>query len=317
VSQNGYYAYYPGCSMKASAHSYDKSAKLVADALGMKLQEVEDWNCCGTTEYFSVNRIPAYSLVARNLAIAAQQGTGELTAPCSACYVNLRKTDDHLGAEPKLNAQVGQALAAGNLHYEPGSLRIRHLLDVIVEDIGYETIAEKIVQPLAGLRIAPYYGCLITRPYYDGNPEYPDQMDILMQTLGARVVDFPMKSHCCGGHMTQISEETAFELIRQLLQNAAEYEADMIVTVCPMCQLNLDAYQSNVNRAFGTNYEMPVLYFTQLMGLAFGFKAKELGIGSEITPAAKALDKIGQEDDSAKRKPKRRDKQALPMPSIQ
>ncbi len=312
---NGHYAYYPGCSLQATAKSYDTSTKRVGEILGLKFQEIADWNCCGATEYFSLNSLPAYSLVARNLSLASQQDTAELVAPCSACYLNLHKTDKYMGQHGDLSKEINQALAAGGLHYDAGSLRIRHLLDVVVEDVGYEAIAEKVVQPLKGLRVAPYYGCLIVRPDSGYNPEYPTHLDELLRTLGATVVDFPLKTHCCGGHMTQISEETAFELQRRILQNAADYEADMIVTICPMCQLNLDAYQPSVNRQFGTTFSLPVLYFTQVMGLAFGLPADEVGIGSEIVSARPALGKIGQEEEPAVRKPQRRDKKALPMPT--
>ena len=309
------YTYYPGCSQKVAAHAYDVSAKQVCEILGLTIQEVEDWNCCGATEYFSVNRLPAYSLVARNLSLAARQNTAELVAPCSACYLNLRTVDDKMAKYPQVNAQVNQALAAGKLSYEPGTLRIRHLLDVIIQDVGYEAVREKATKMLSGLRIAPYYGCMIVRPYGGPDAEYPIHLDELMTTLGAEVVDYPMKAHCCGGHMTQISEETAFELIRRLLQNAAECEADMIVTLCPMCQFNLDAYQSHVNRMFGTDFKLPVLYFTQLMGVAFGVAQEKLGIGSELVSAKAALRKIGQTQETKPRTPKRQDKQALPMPT--
>ena len=309
--------YYPGCSLQASARSYDVSAKKVADILNLRFEEVVDWNCCGATEYFSINSIPAYSLVARNLALASDQGYGEMVAPCSACYLNLHKTDAYMGKHDDLNTKVNQALAAGGLDYEPGSLNIRHLLDVLVEDVGYDAIAANVSQPLKGLRVAPYYGCLIARPGMiepGVNPEYPTHLDKLLQTLGATVVDFPLKTHCCGGHMTQISENVAYELIRRIVHNADEYAADAIVTVCPMCQLNLDAYQPEVNRTFGTAYGLPVLYFTQVMGLAFGMSPEQVGIGSEIVSAAGALSKIGQEEETTYR-PKRRDKSALPMPS--
>ncbi len=311
---NHHYAYYPGCSLGSTAHSYEVSTQRVAERLGLTFQEVDDWNCCGATEYFSLNSLPAYSLVARNLSLAAQQGVPDLVAPCSACYLNLRKTDKYMKQYADLNAKVNQALAAGGLHYEPGSLRVRHLLDVIVEDVGYEALAAHVQQSLRGLRVAPYYGCLIVRPDSPYNPEYPTHLDKLLQTLGATVVDFPLKTHCCGGHMTQISEDTAYELIRRILHAAAEYEADLIVTVCPMCQLNLDAYQSQVNHKFGTDYHLPVLFFTQLIGLAMGFTAEEVGIGSEIVSAREALAKIGKEEEAPTYTPKRRDKSALPMP---
>ncbi len=315
TATNRHYAYYPGCSLQHSAHAYDASTKVVAEHFGITFIEVEDWNCCGATEYFTINSLPAYSLVARNLSLASQQNLTDLIAPCSACYLNLHKTDDYMQQYPKLNKNVNQSLAAGGLNYKPGSIRVRHLLDVIVEDIGYERIRESVVKPLTNLRVAPYYGCLIVRPNTDYNPEYPVHLDKLLTALGATVIDYPMKTHCCGGHMTQISEETAFELIRRLLYNADENNGNMIVTVCPMCQLNLDAYQTDVNKHFGINFNVPVLFFTQIMGLALGMEPNDLGIGSEIVSSKAALDKISQEQQSEKHKPKRRDKKMLPMPS--
>lgn len=313
---NGTYTYYPGCAAKGSAFAYDKSMMAVAEVLELQFEEIEDWNCCGATEYFSINALPAYSLVARNLALAAGMPSTQLIASCSACFLNLQKTAKYMRQYPELESKVNEALKAGGLHYEPDALHVRHLLDVIVNDVDQDFLAEKISQPLSGLRVAPYYGCMLVRP---GNgfddPEYPVSLDILLTTLGATVVDYPLKAHCCGGHMTQISEDVAFELIRRLLQNAAEYEADVIATLCPMCQINLDAYQGRVNSKFGTDYEIPILFFTQLVGLAFGLESGELGIGTEIVSPEKALRKIGQEEEKPKtRRPKRRDKQALPMP---
>jgi len=317
------YGYYPGCSLSRSALPYDVSTKAILEPLGLELTEVEDWNCCGATEYFSINKTAAYALVARNLAIAADQdGFEDIVAPCSACFLNLKKTDHYMGEYEKIGKKTNEALAAGGLSYTPGSLRVRHLIEVVVEDIGYDAIAEKVTHPLKGLRVAPYYGCLIVRPEFNGNnfdnPEYPMHMDRLMDTLGADVVDFPMKAHCCGGHMTQISSETAFELIRRILHNADEYEADAIVTICPMCQLNLDAYQSQVNRHFGTKYNLPILYFTQMIGLALGLKPEELGIGKEIVSASRALRKIGAEVEEEAAIPvrRRRDDKSLPMPNM-
>ncbi len=317
------YGYYPGCSLGSTAAPYDVSTKAIAKPLGLELEEIHDWNCCGATEYFSIQKTAAYALVARNLALAADQdGLKQLTAPCSACYLNLRKTDHYMGKYPKIGERTNEALAAGGLSYQPGSLEIRHLLDIVVNDVGLESIAEKVTNPLKGLRLAPYYGCLIVRPTLGDepvdNPEYPTHLDELLDALGATVVDFPLKAHCCGGHMTQISSDTAYELIRRLLQNAADYEADAIVTICPMCQLNLDAYQSQVNGHFGTSFDLPVLYFTQMIGLALGMQPKELGIGKEIVSASKVLKKIGVETEEAEAKPerKKRDDKSLPMPKV-
>jgi heterodisulfide reductase subunit B len=315
------YSYYPGCSLERNAIAYHQSTLAVADPLGLEFVEVEDWNCCGATEYISIDALPAYALVGRNLALAASQNGngGQLAAPCSACFLNLSKTNHYMADSPELAEQVNTALAAGDLHYEPDSIRVRHLLDIIVNDAGYEAIAEKVVKPLYDLRVAPYYGCLIVRPGFDGefdDPEYPTSLDKLMRELGALVVDYPLKAHCCGGHMTQISVDMALEMIWRLLKNAADYEADVIVTLCPMCQLNLDAYQESVNKKFGTDFHIPILYFTQLMGLAFGIPPKELGFGKEFIDANPALAKIGAEPPQASKKKKRPPKEALPMPNM-
>lgn len=314
------YAYYPGCSLERNASAYHQSAMAVAEPLDLEFLEIEDWNCCGATEYHSLNLIPAYALTARNLALAARQpGNGhQLTAPCSLCALNMSKTDRYMAESPELAQKINTALAAGGLSYTPGSLKVRHLLDVVVNDVGFSAIAAKVTKPLKGLRVAPYYGCLIVRPGYGGefdDPEQPVLLDKLMKVLGAEVVDFPVKAQCCGGHMTQISEPVALDMIRRLLKNADEYEADVIVTLCPMCQLNLDAYQDNVNKFFKTKFNIPVLYFTQMMGLAFGMKPVELGIGKEFVDARPALAKIGAELPPKPTK-KKLAKEALPMPKM-
>lgn len=316
------YGYYPGCSLEKNASSYNVSTLAVAKSLGIDLQELEDWNCCGATEYMTINRTASFALIARNLALAEQQLNNgkQMVAPCSMCFLNMSKADHYLVEDSKLADDVNQALAAGNLHYTPGSVTTRHLLEVMIEDIGLEAISAAVKKPLSGLKVAPYYGCLLTRPGYISkfdNYEYPMSLDRLMNSLGATVVDYPMKAHCCGGHMTQISQEVALGLIRQLLQNAAEYDADVIVTLCPMCQLNLDAYQADVNRFFKTKYHIPVLYFTQMMGLAYGLSAGELGIGKEMVDARPALSKIGvQVPETEPVKKKRPTKEELPMPRM-
>jgi heterodisulfide reductase subunit B len=296
---------------------------------GVEFAEVDDWNCCGATEYIALNLLAAYTLVTRNLALTASMqgledgpyGERQLVAPCSACFLNLSKVERYLSDSPSLRAKVNEALAAGGMHYEPGGLRVRHLLDVVVNDIGLEAIAAKVTNPLKGLRVAPYYGCLIVRPAFQGvfdDHEYPTSLDRLLETLGARVVDFSMKAQCCGGHMTQISQPVALDMLRRIFKNAADSRADLIVTLCPMCQLNLDAYQGDVNRYFRTNFNLPVLYFTQLMGLALGIPAEELEIGKEFVDARPALARIGQEppDEEAPGKKKRPPKEALPMPGM-
>jgi heterodisulfide reductase subunit B len=314
------YGYYPGCSLEKNAVAYHQSAMAAAEPFDIEFVEVPDWNCCGATEYFSVDALPAYALVGRNLAIAAKDiSSSQLVAPCSACFLNLKKTDHYMGESPKLSTQVNEALSAGGLNYQPGSLEVRHLLDIFINDVGLEAIEEKVTKPLYELKVAPYYGCMITRPAkmesFDDS-EYPTSMDNLMKSLGATVVDFPLKAACCGGHMTQISEGVALDMMYRLFKNASDNRADIIVTLCPMCQFNLDAYQEGVNKKFGTKFNLSILYFTQMIGLALGMPDKDLGIGRELVSAKSALNKIS---DQAPPKPKRvrRAKEALPMPVLE
>ena len=315
------YLLYPGCSMESSAKAYFDSLMAVSKPIGLELEEVEDWNCCGATEYLGISLTPAYALITRNLALAAKQANGNRTvvAPCSACYLNLAKADYYMQEQPKLGMMVNEALKAGDLSYKPGTLSIRHLLDVMVYDIGLDTIKSKVVRPLTGLRVAPYLGCMVPRPDYENrwsDHEHPNELDLLLDVLGAEVIDFPLKTHCCGGHMPHIGPDTAFELIRRLISSAATYEADIMATLCPMCQMNLDAYQGETNQHFGTNYHMPVVFFTQLMGLAFGLEPKDLGFGSELVSAHKALNKVGlTAPEPVKVAPARpRKAEGLPMP---
>jgi heterodisulfide reductase subunit B len=317
------YSYFPGCSLERNAAAYHISTMAIAKPLGIEFDEVEDWNCCGATEYVSLNLIASYALIARNLAQASKnKEADQLVAPCSACYLNLRKCDNYMLEDPVLAEKVNTALAAGDLKYQPGTVKVRHLLDVIANDIGYEALKEKVIKPLSGLKIAPYYGCMIVRPEFPtngqlfDNTEYPTSLDRLMRALGAEVIDYPMKAHCCGGHMTQISEATGFELIRRLIKGAVDNQADMIVTLCPMCQLNLDGFQGAMNMHFKTSYQMPVLYFTQVIGLALGFDAKDMDIGSELVSARPALAKIGVEISETEAPKKRPSKEELPMPNM-
>jgi heterodisulfide reductase subunit B len=294
------YLFYPGCSMEGSAKAYSESLMAICKPIGLDLKEIVDWNCCGAIEYLGHSLTPAYALISRNLALAVEQGDGQRTvvAPCSACYLNLAKADYYMREQPKLAENVNKALEAGGLQYKPGSLDIRHLLDVMIYDIGLDVIKSKVVRPLKGLRVAPYLGCMVPRPDYEkrwSDHEHPIELDLLLNVLGAEVIDFPLKTHCCGGHMTQVGPNTAFELLHRLLSSADHYQADLMATLCPMCQMNLDAFQNETNMHFGTKYHMPIVFFTQLMGLAFGMDAKELGFGRGIISANKALAKIGVE----------------------
>jgi heterodisulfide reductase subunit B len=318
------YLLYPGCSLASSAKAYMESLNAILEPLEIHLEEVADWNCCGATEYLGINLIPAYSLIARNLALAARQSAAQMdstrtiVAPCSACYLNLAKADYYMQERPALGVKVNEALEAGGLQYKPGTLDVRHLIDVLVYDIGLETIRSKVTRPLNGLRVAPYMGCMLPRPDYQhrwSDHEHPTELDDLLRALGAEVIDYPLTTSCCGGHMTQIGPETAFELIRRLVADAEERGAHLMATVCPMCQLNIDAYQGEMNHYFGTDYHMPILFFTQLMGLAFGKEPDALGIGTELVSSRNALANVGVEVPITQEPTARKKKEeGLPMP---
>jgi heterodisulfide reductase subunit B len=308
------YAYYPGCSSEGSASAYDITSRLVASALGMELEEIKDWNCCGATEYFSIDHLPAYALVARNLALIDPQETPQVVAPCSACYVNLKKVDENMGKYKQLNADVNEALAAGNLSYTPGTVKARHLLDVICNDVGCDAVLAHVTKPLTGLTLVPYYGCYIGRPEKSfDDVENPQTLDRLLAGLGAAVPDYSLKSSCCGGHMPHISTDVALGILRRLLDLADRLGADAMVVPCPMCQLNLDAYQSYVNSRFGTDYRIPIVYFTQIIGLAMGMDPADLKFEENVVPVKPLLEKWETAEPPVAKRQKR-DKKALPMP---
>lgn len=318
------YLFYPGCSMQSTARPYLDSLKAIEGKLAAEFKEINDWNCCGATEYMAAHRLPTYALVARNLALAEAQanGTQALMAACSACYLNLAKAEKYMRADSELDSNVNEALAAGDIHYTPGSVEVRHLLDVLYNDIGVDKIKELVTRPLQGLRVAPYYGCMIVRPDPDERweqSEFPTALEEMLFATGAEVVDYPLRTHCCSGHMPQISPESAFGMIRRLVHGAVTSGADLLVTLCPMCQLNLDAYQPAMNKHFGSRYRMPILYVTQVLGLAFGLDADELGIGKEFVPAGPALERIGVPIEEKPKKPRKglpKKTEGLPMPEM-
>jgi heterodisulfide reductase subunit B len=286
-----YYNYFPGCSCsEGSGKACGKSAEAVAKVLDMELIELEDWNCCGSSPYTTRDELGMLSLAARNLALAEKRGF-DLITPCSACHVILHQTNLTLKKYPGTKAKVDEALAVGGLKYD-GTIKVRHILDVIVNDIGYDAISAKVKKDLSGLKVAPYYGCQIVRPQpsFD-HSENPITLDKLISSLKAEPSEFPMKAKCCGSSLVLSEQNTALELVKKILDSAKAGGAQCIVTVCPLCQLNLDAYQSLVNKKFGTHFNLPVLFFTQLMGLAFGLPESDIELKSIIVPAEKVLAK--------------------------
>jgi heterodisulfide reductase subunit B2 len=279
------YAYFPGCSLKATAKPYETSLLDVAKALDVELRELDDWNCCGATAYFSVRETLSHAISARNLAIAEKQGL-DVVAPCSACYLGLSKTNHYLQDFPDLKKRVDDALAAGGLTYN-GSVRVRHALEVFVQDVGIDAIEDQVKKPLDDLKVAGYAGCQMVRPYGFDDPEVPEVLDRLTRALGGTPVDFPLASRCCGGAQVMTNQPIALAMCRELLACADGRQADVIVTTCPLCHMNLDLFQGKVNAAFGTSFHIPVVFFTQLMALAFGLG--RTGIDKNIVPVGPKL----------------------------
>lgn len=286
------YLYYPGCSLKGTGNLYEKSVLATFDALGITLTELPDWNCCGATNYMSIDEKAAFTMAARNIAIAEREES-DIIAPCSACYMVLRKTQRYSREYPHIRQAIRKSLERGGLSYTGQPVQIRHPLDVIVNEIGLEQIKKSLKKKLNGLRIFPYYGCLIVRPQngFD-HPVYPTSMDRLLESLGCEVIEHPLKTKCCGGSLTGTIEDVGLRLVYILLREAKKKGAHAISTVCPLCQFNLEAYQSKTEKAYAVKFDMPVLYFTQLLGYALGIDPKLLGISQLIVPADNILSMV-------------------------
>lgn len=282
------FAYFPGCSLEKLAISYHESALETSKKLGVTLKELDDWNCCGSTTYFHIDELLANTLTARNLAIAEKTGL-DVVAPCSACYKNMFFTAAHMKKDPDLAEHINFALEEDNLNFS-GNIKVKHLLEMFAQDIGPETIKSNITKPLKDLKVAPYYGCQILRPRKNGEEvENPHYFEDLITAIGATPIEYTLKTRCCGGSLIISSRIAALTMVRNLIQSALDKGADVIATACPMCQVNLECYQQSVNQEFGTNYSVPVLYFTQLLGLALGIPKKKLGIGKELVSAMPVL----------------------------
>jgi len=270
------------------ARSYHISTLETARALGLELKELEDWNCCGATAYFHIDELLACALSARNLAIAEKDNL-DLVAPCSGCYKNMYFANIHLREDADLAEHINAALEEDSLHFS-GTINVRHLIEVFVNDVGIQEIKKKVTRPLTGLRIAPYYGCQLVRPRKDHQDvEQPQFFEELLSALGAAPIRCITKLRCCGASLIVTNRKAALAMVHTLLQDAVDHRAEVIATVCPLCQINLECYQNQANREFGTKLSVPVLYFTQLMGLALGIPPKRLGFGREIVSIPRTL----------------------------
>ncbi len=288
------YSYFPGCSLETVARSYDVSAKKTVEKLGVQLIELDDWNCCGATAYFHIDEILALTLCARNLAMAERAGL-DVVAPCSACYKNMLEANIRLKKDDDLREHINLALKEDGLEFS-GRSRVLHLVDIFLEDAAIKRLSDLMVNSLKGLRVAAYYGCQILRPKMSReNIEHPDFLENLISASGAEAVNYPLKAQCCGGSLIMTNNPVALKMIHNLLKCATDNGADLVVTTCPLCQINLECYQKQINRIYGTHFSVPVFYFTQLLGFAFGIPKEDLLIGSELSSPAPLLTRFVKE----------------------
>lgn len=288
------YVYYPGCSLEGTALEYNLATRAVMAAAGATLAEQDDWTCCGATAAGGVSRLLAMVLPARNLALAEKMHPDlDILVPCSACYLNLKKVEINIRSDPGLLEEINAVLAKEKLTLT-GTATVKHLLEVLSVDLGSEAIAAKVIRPLNGLAVAPYYGCQCLRPYavFD-NPEEPCAMNGLLRATGAQPVDWTMGPKCCGASHMNTKMDVGLELSGAIL--AAAQGADAIATVCPMCQLNLEGYQKKISSLRAESMQISILYLPQIIGLAMGLPEQDLKINLNLAITDEFKDKISQQ----------------------
>ena len=285
------YLFYPGCSAEGSALEYKTSTLAVLEALGAEVEELEDWTCCGASVAPAMSDLLGVVLPARNLALAEQAGGGrDLLTICSACYTNFRRTAASIASQPRLLDTINQALEVEGLTYN-GMVQARHLMDVLANDFSLEAIAARVERPLTGLTVAPYYGCQTVRPYspFDDD-QRPTSMIGILEALGVTVHRHSHEALCCGTSLLTTKPDVGYQMVGAILE-ACE-PADCIVTVCPMCHMNLDSYQDKVSQLVGRPLHIPVLFLPQLMGLAFGLPEDVLMFRRHVVPVSPVLAQV-------------------------
>lgn len=282
------YLYYPGCSLRSTGRAYEESLLAVMKSLDVELRELDDWNCCGATAYMAIDQTCAFALAARNLALAEADTTNgnkpQLIAPCSACYLVLSKTQRYLNEHSELGDRVRAGLRDVGLNYE-GRVIVRHPLDVLLNDVGLDTIRARVREPLENTAVACYYGCQVVRPYATFDDQHnPMSMDHLMRAVGADTINWPLKTRCCGGSLTGTIPEVGYKLNHIILHEAQNRGATVVATACPLCQFNLECLQDKMNARFDAKVDMPTAYFTQLLGVALGLPGDVLGLKRLFVP---------------------------------
>ncbi|MFX0016385.1 MAG: CoB--CoM heterodisulfide reductase iron-sulfur subunit B family protein [Promethearchaeota archaeon] len=284
--------YYPGCSLHKVAKEYDRSVHRVAEKLGIELEELNDWNCCGALEVVAVNPLAAEGIVARNLAIAEKQEVDLLVAVCPACSFQLISVNQKMAKDETHADEVNSLL---NSPYTPNSVKSMHFLQLLRDEIGIEAIKKNIVQgnPLEGKKGVAYYGCFCTRPgdiIQFEDPDNPTFMEELINIVGAEALYFPMKTKCCGATQLLVAKPTVETLTGNIIVSAKDVGAEFIVVACQMCALALDGQQKQaVKRVKGGKFRIPVLYISQVLGLGMGLDYNSLGLGANYVSPKELL----------------------------
>ena len=298
-------AYYPGCALEGTGHAYNRSTKAVGKALGLKLDEVKNWNCCGAMEVKNIDpKIQTY-LSSRVMSIAANEmGHDVVMAPCNGCYHNLKKAEYDLEHDGKSREVVDSLSSrAGHETYEAGGVETIHALDWIKDGIGEDGLKARVKNSLQGIKIANYYGCMYTRPRHifpekDAGPgsdstSEPHFMDDLLAAAGAENVDFPLKTACCGGAHTLSDSDISTKLVLNILEAAEAAGADVIATECPTCHSGLEMHQIRAEKRLGRKTTVKILYFTQLLGVALGLSPRKVGVHENVSDSRGFLKEKG------------------------
>jgi succinate dehydrogenase / fumarate reductase cytochrome b subunit len=285
------YAFFPGCTLESAAKEVKISTFKVAEALGIELVEIPGWTCCGASAVQDIDETLSTSINARNIALGEKLDMPILTV-CNTCTLMLRTAKDKLDNDDKMKANVNRGLSEANLEYK-GSSDVTHLLWALIRDYGLDNLKKKVVRPLTGLKVANFYGCHILRPpkiMGFENPLNPQSMEMIMEVLGAESVDYDKRLACCGFHAVFPAEKEVFQMVENDCVSAKDAQADVMVTPCPLCQMQLDMYQPDVQKTASRDITMPVLHLPQIIGLALGLSPKELGINRHIVNAIPKLE---------------------------
>jgi heterodisulfide reductase subunit B len=287
AQQQNRIAYYPGCSLHSLSSELDHSAKAVLKELNVELYEPEGWTCCGSSPAHSTDHLLATIMPIQNLALVEQSGFREVLAPCIACYSRFKAAQYDIAKKPELKKEVDAKIG----YAYQDRVTVKSLLDVFEERVGVDAIAKRVKKPLRDLKVVSYYGCLLTRPpkvTKADHPENPMQMDHIVEKLGATALDWSYKTDCCGGSLSLTRTDIALNLTRKILDNARAVGADIVVTACPLCHVNLDARQA----ALKLEKPMPILFITQLMGLAFGLEPHALALEKNMVDTRELVTRV-------------------------